>query len=97
MNYFLFYSPSSSRPPTPIKSDTEYEVERQRSDFVDGSNQTDDKWSWQWGQLPTPPPTKTPLTRKNSSKCHNKNEENVTNIDPNIQAISKTDSSEGTN
>ncbi|KAK8397853.1 hypothetical protein O3P69_004570 [Scylla paramamosain] len=53
-------SPSNSRPPTPIKSDTEYEVERQKADFIDGSSQTDEnKWQWTWGELPTPPP-KTP-------------------------------------
>ncbi|KAG0718150.1 Phosphatidate phosphatase LPIN2 [Chionoecetes opilio] len=53
-------SPSNSRPPTPIKSDTEYEVERQKADFIDSSCQTDEnKWQWTWGELPTPPP-KTP-------------------------------------
>ncbi|KAK7022848.1 Lipin-3 [Halocaridina rubra] len=58
-------SPSSSRPPTPIKSDTEYEVERQKADYADGSCQTDEnKWHWTWGELPTPPP-KTP-TRSGS-------------------------------
>lgn len=56
----LLSSPSNSRPPTPIKSDTEYEVERQKADFIDGSSQTDEnKWQWTWGELPTPPP-KTP-------------------------------------
>ncbi|XP_069165204.1 phosphatidate phosphatase LPIN3 isoform X2 [Procambarus clarkii] len=61
-------SPSNSRPATPIKSDTEYEVERQRADFADGSSQTDEmKWNWVWGELPTPPP-KTP-TRTASLKC----------------------------
>ena len=35
------------------------------------SSQTDAKWYWQWGQLPTPPP-KIPTSRKNSSKCHKK-------------------------
>ncbi|KAK8730132.1 hypothetical protein OTU49_008097, partial [Cherax quadricarinatus] len=58
-------SPSNSRPPTPIKSDTEYEVERQRADFADGSCQTDEnKWYWMWGELPTPPP-KTPTRTTN--------------------------------
>ncbi|KAK3863213.1 hypothetical protein Pcinc_030987 [Petrolisthes cinctipes] len=63
-------SQSNSRPATPIKSDTEYEVERQRAcaDSAEGSSQTDDtKWQWVWGELPTPPP-KTPTRSTPPSK-----------------------------
>ncbi|XP_037080656.1 phosphatidate phosphatase LPIN1-like isoform X2 [Pollicipes pollicipes] len=45
-------SPHSSRAPTPIKSDTEFEIERERLVSDEGS-QTDTT-VWQWGELPSP-------------------------------------------
>lgn len=54
--YFLL-SRETSRPSTPIKSDTEYEVERQRQEHSDeaGQVESEESWNWTWGQLPTPP------------------------------------------
>ncbi|KAF2349469.1 Lipin middle domain, partial [Trinorchestia longiramus] len=50
-------SPGNSRPSTPIKSDTEYEVERHRLELSDqcATSSSNDNWNWTWGQLPTPP------------------------------------------
>ncbi|XP_043242651.1 phosphatidate phosphatase LPIN1-like isoform X1 [Amphibalanus amphitrite] len=45
-------SPHSSRAATPIKSDTEFEIERERLVSDEGS-QTDTT-VWQWGELPSP-------------------------------------------
>ena len=45
-------SPHSSRGATPIKSDTEFEIERERLVSDEGS-QTDTT-VWQWGELPSP-------------------------------------------
>lgn len=47
-------SPNDSRPPSPIKSDTEFEVtqwtEKSADDIMNSSA------SWKWGELPTPAP-----------------------------------------
>ena len=55
---FFIHSPRSSRAATPIKSDTEFEIERERLVSDEGS-QTDTT-VWQWGELPSPSRTLAP-------------------------------------
>ena len=54
---FFNFSPSNSRSQTPVKSDTEYECEKQKS-----SDRSGQKWSWTWGELPTPPSNSRPVS-----------------------------------
>ena len=44
----LFCSPHESRQGTPVKSDTEYELNEREMERVD------QEWQWSWGELPTP-------------------------------------------
>lgn len=54
-------SPSGSRPSTP-KSDTEYEM--RKMEFSVSSEDSQNQWSWTWGELPVPPQASPQIERE---------------------------------
>ncbi|XP_045034148.1 phosphatidate phosphatase LPIN3 isoform X2 [Daphnia magna] len=63
-------SPDGSRPPTPLHSDTEYEVGhmRPKASELDDPSRNCPQQSWRWGELPSPPVHNRPSPPKPVSK-----------------------------
>ncbi|KZS18674.1 Phosphatidate phosphatase LPIN1 [Daphnia magna] len=63
-------SPDGSRPPTPVHSDTEYEVGhmRPKASELDDPSRNCPQQSWRWGELPSPPVHNRPSPPKPVSK-----------------------------
>ncbi|KAB7503804.1 Phosphatidate phosphatase LPIN2 [Armadillidium nasatum] len=81
-------SPSNSRSGTPVKSDTEYECMKQKNELSEKAEDSrDSKWSWTWGELPTPPSNP---PRSNTSSRQGHVDSSKTEEETNMQNVQRS-------